>query len=646
MKHHRIQFVIVLLMISLWSQFQIQSQAASQNAPKPTIMLQPSTFEGMFDLYQDNRNQGVGNYITVDFLLTAYRLLLSDVLTDVETRIIHPNLTELVNGMLKQILLLPMDQPDARTACAYLSVLQNLLNSETAQTGLPPQIKSLVDTELENIRNHAGVLLSPVMAIKEDYSQYVPRGKYTATENQKRYFMAMMYAGRMGFYVRESRATGVTPELADMHAGAAVLLSQTIARHEDMKKRYDGIARFLNFWVGPEEDLTVSDYQGAGSGPPSEIRRRLQKMARDAGRLPRIISMPVDPDALKAEGLTLPEATLCFRLIGQRYTPASDMFQHLTGDVVGAFTGKPEPVPYTLSVINGRPVRGFPTVLDVMAALKSPKAQALLLKDQETAYSGYSSQSAQAAKNLSSLLTSRKTDDLSTDNLRLMQLLTTDKNARPEWLNAALGFWIQERHTNVLYAKQSYTAVSKSIGGGTSRGPAALEPALEVYKALLGQIRKISGEIKAVSESRGKSVDEMAISDMVSKIGGFQKSLERIADIANRQAGKSPNSALSQADHDYLNALDHILASFLNGTDHPIVVDIHTEPNSRLVSEVGTGYPLIDTVPLAEKNTAGQVPRGARFTCYEFKQPMDQRLTDEDWRKMLKDGKAVRSLTK
>jgi hypothetical protein len=624
----------------------MQSRAASQNAPTPAAMLQPSKFEGMFDLYQDNRSQGVGNYITVDFLLTAYHLLLSDVLTDVETRIIHPNLTELVNGMLEQMLLLPMDQPEVRTACAYLSVLQHLLNPETAQTGLPPQIKSLVETEMENIRNHAGILLSSVMGIKEDYSQYVPRGKYTATENQKRYFTAMMYAGRLGFYVRESRATGVTPELADTHTGAAVLLSQTIARNEDLKKRYDGIARFLNFWVGPEEDLTVSDYQGAGSGPPTEIRQRLQKMARDAGRLPRIISVPVAPDALKAEGLTLPEATLCFRLIGQRYTPASDLFQHLTGDDAGDFTGKPEPVPYTLAVINGRPVRGFPTVLDVMAALKSRMAQALLLKDQEIAYSGYSRQSAQAAKNLSSLLASRKAVDLSTDNLRLMQLMAADKKARSQWLNAALGVWILERHTNVLYAKQSYAAVSKSIGGGASRGPAALEPAPEVYKALLGQIRKIAGEIQAVSESRGKSGDEMAKSDMASKIGGFQKSLERIADIANRQAGKTPNPALSQADSDYLNALDQTLAAFLNGADHPVVVDIHTEPNSRQVSEVGTGYPLIDTGSPAGNNTAGPVPRGARFTCYEFKQPMDQRLTDEDWQKMIKDGNTVRSLTK
>ncbi|MBF0320470.1 MAG: DUF3160 domain-containing protein [Nitrospirae bacterium] len=58
-------------------------------------------------------------------------------------------------------------------------------------------------------------------------------------------------------------------------------------------------------------------------------------------------------------------------------------------------------------------------------------------------------------------------------------------------------------------------------------------------------------------------------------------------------------------------------------TDMPLVVDVHTEPTTRQVLEVGTGYPI---VVVRDKNL-----RGARFNCYEFKHPINDRLTDESW---------------
>jgi hypothetical protein len=67
-----------------------------------------------------------------------------------------------------------------------------------------------------------------------------------------------------------------------------------------------------------------------------------------------------------------------------------------------------------------------------------------------------------------------------------------------------------------------------------------------------------------------------------------------------------------------------------------MAVDIHTDPNSGMVVEEGIGFPR--TVNRKEL-------RGARFDCYEFKQPMEKRLTDEGWVEMLQSGVRPRSIT-
>jgi hypothetical protein len=66
-----------------------------------------------------------------------------------------------------------------------------------------------------------------------------------------------------------------------------------------------------------------------------------------------------------------------------------------------------------------------------------------------------------------------------------------------------------------------------------------------------------------------------------------------------------------------------------------LVSDVHTEGNTKLVLEEATGY--IKTMVVACKTPDGKIHLavGPVFSYYEFKQPMDSRLTDQEWRKML-----------
>ena len=78
-----------------------------------------------------------------------------------------------------------------------------------------------------------------------------------------------------------------------------------------------------------------------------------------------------------------------------------------------------------------------------------------------------------------------------------------------------------------------------------------------------------------------------------------------------------------------------------NDTDDKmaIVADVHTDPNSGQVLEEGIGdpYHIFVVVPIDGRLT---VTKGSAFSYYEFKQPMDDRLTDEKWQDMLTNNKA------
>jgi len=201
-------------------------------------------------------------------------------------------------------------------------------------------------------------------------------------------------------------------------------------------------------------------------------------------------------------------------------------------------------------------------------------------------------------------------------------LLTTPEAATR--LNTALGLWIATRHLLLLYAKQSYTVAEKSLTLAPPRTAAALEPAVEVYDALLATlaqvVRALEGHTAGARLARFTEVVQhlRALASKTQQTGGWLREPEDIA---------------------YVNELDQRLKGILTTTDAPLVVDLHTEATSQRVLEAGLGAPLVVTV--------GQEPalRGARFHCYEFTQPLAQRLTDAAWQAMLKAGQAQGSLS-
>src|SRR5262249_46587309 len=198
-------------------------------APSTRTTFQTTPYEGMFQLYGVNRQEGIGNYITVDFILTAYSLFVQDLFTAMEEETLYPTLRDLIATLVTTLQQQESQPPEHSLALAYVAVLHTLL-----QPGVPPpqEITSQVQAELALINAHQGIAPSAITGVREDYSQYVPRGHYTRSETLQRYFRALMYAGRVGFVLQESKATEVSAALAERHTAAALLLSRMIVEQD------------------------------------------------------------------------------------------------------------------------------------------------------------------------------------------------------------------------------------------------------------------------------------------------------------------------------------------------------------------------------------------------------------------------------
>src|SRR5262249_53136977 len=108
----------------------------------------------------------------------------------------------------------------------------------------------------------------------EDFSQYVPRGHYTRSEVLKKYFVGMMWFGRLTFLLkghpnhgRRGEALVSVPEAKNQTIAASlitkVLKEATLA---DGRKAYDVWERIYvvtSFDVGLDDDLGVAEYHAA-----------------------------------------------------------------------------------------------------------------------------------------------------------------------------------------------------------------------------------------------------------------------------------------------------------------------------------------------------------------------------------------------
>jgi hypothetical protein len=336
--------------------------------------------------------------------------------------------------------------------------------------------------------------------------------------------------------------------------------------------------------------------------------------------------------------------TMGMRFMGQRFIPDSYVFSELVGPHY-KYTGKSpdDQLPFTAGSTLAGIIRVFPRGLDIMhSMLNSSLARDLVTQAGDANYSNYNENLTKLKEEFDMLGPKDWNKNLYWSWLySLKPLVEKYGNGYPTfmqtepWLNkeltTALASWSQLRHDTILYAKQSYTPgemMAPPPPPPPPPVPGYVEPVPQFYNRLL-----------ALTNMTYVGLSDMKILDGSSKyrLEQMKSGLQALVVISQKELqGKE----LSEKDIDFINHFHEWVDEVVSGYEDEakkttIVADVHTDSNSGQVLEEGTGY--VKLIVVAFKVPDGRIVLGAGpvFSYYEFKQPLNSRLTDDAWRVLL-----------
>lgn len=621
------------------------SPAATNLLIENGFVVVPTTYEKeFFSLYERNRYEPVPLLITTDSILHNYHLFFDHLLRVVETEKLAPELKELNKAMLvraqKQYQELKGTDWEnaARRTVGFFAVGGKLLDPGVP---VPSEVKYEVENELVLIENHQGVAVSPLMnmgvsgdsgdLLQEDYSQYIPRGHYERTDLLKAYFKSMMWYGRMTFRMNNEDETK-----------SAVLITLAINQEEN-RQLWDKIYATTNFFVGKSDDISYEQFKelideiyGTSASLQTVVTgsEKWNNFLAAAGELapPAINSMPLINATSPVER---ENETKGFRFMGQRFTLDASVFQRLL-------------YPEVMENSRGE-MRVLPRALDIPAVMGSEEAYDILQATGETGYRNYPENLAEMKAYAAGLNKETWTQNLYWNWLYTLMPLTWEKpDGYPSFmrnsawarkdLNTYLGSWTELKHDTILYAKPVYAEAGG--GGGDIDDRGYVEPNPELYARLASLVKMTSSGLQA----RGllNERDQESLLRMETLVLALKT-------IAEKELSNTPltdeeydliRSYGGQLEHFWLEALrdegiDHRSAIF----DRPaaLVADVANNPGGGQVLEEATGnvYEIYAVVPVDGKL---RIAIGGVYSYYEFPWPLNDRLTDTRWHKMINDG--------
>jgi hypothetical protein len=621
-----------------------QRQLLSKNG---FVVLSPKTgeYREFYQIYEFGRYEGGPVFITTDSVYHVYHLIFDKMLRDLERDYFITTLNSLTSTMLntsyQQYGTLegtPLEEP-ARRNVAFFAVAAQLLGLPDS---VPAEVTDLVNAELALINAAGGPQISPIwdrpdlpadQKLIEDYSQYIPRGHYTRSEELKKYFRAMMWYGRLTFRLRD-----------DFETRRALLMTQTL-RTATASDGTPAITLWQNiyeptvFIVGKADDLSFFEYgalMDAVFGPNADPKSFADE-AKFAAFIEGAKTLP--PPQVNSMWVWIWEdtqqATKGFRFMGQRFTLDAYVFGQVIWRKVGT-EQKP---------------RGLPKALDFFAAQGSTEAYNILKGMGETDYANYDTQLAKVQKEISALQTDSWTQNLYWSWLYSLQPLIVPKDARypafmqtQAWtrkdLQTALGSWTELKHDTILYAKQ----VMAEMGGGGAEQPphSYVEPNPEAYARL-----------QALAAMTRDGLQQRGILSDTTK-GNLENLISELQFLQRISEAEMNGTEISTDDYWHMNfwggtleAITLAAADAEPGGGRPIledqkaalIADVATglAPDGSLVAlEEAIGQPTIIYVVLPGQPT--RVGTGAVYSYYEFPVAVSGRMTDEQWQAMLAAG--------
>ena len=601
-------------------------------------------FREFYQVYESGRYNEMPMFVTTDSVFHVYHLIFDKMLRDLETTYFIADLKSLTTTMLaastaqyQSLRGSPLEEPALRNL-AYFAVADRLLGLSDQ---FPAEANNLVEAELALINAAGGPTYSPIwdrpdlapeMRLIEDYSQYIPRGHYTRSEDLKMYFKAMMWYGRLTFR-----------QVDDFETRRALLLVQALrsaaaSSGSSAVALWQAIYEPTVFIVGKADDLGYIEYgalsdQVFGSNPDLNkfadpaLFTNFQLLAKNLPP-PQVNSMWVWINQDK------PTVTKGFRFMGQRFT----LDEYVFGQVIWREVGTLE-----------KP-RGLPKGLDFFAAMGSAEAYSILTELGEPNYENYAAQMSKVKGEVAALGTDSWTQNLYWSWLYAFQPVIAPKgSAYPPFmqtqawvrkdLQTALGSWTELKHDTILYAKQ---VMAEMGGGGPPEAPHGyVEPNPEAYARLLALAQM----------TRDGLLSRNLLSDLTrGNLDNLISQLEFLKDISQRELN---GGAITDEEYWQIQYWGGTLEQFTlmaADTTGDMSRDL-SDQKAALVADVATGTDDLQTLVVLEEavgqptpiyvilpDSPWRVALGAVYSYYEFTVPPSGRLTDEAWQAQVEAG--------
>lgn len=623
------------------------SPEAQQGLVQNGFVVLPGFHQEFFMLYEFNRYDGMPNFVTTDAMLHNYHLFFNHLLKTVEEEELAPELKALNKGMVEaserqyEELKKTAWAEAARRNLAFFTVGSRLLDP---QTPIPKSVRKEVQAELKLIEGQqAGMQISPVMSIgqkadvleslKEDYTQYIPRGHYTRSDNLKAYFKNMMWYGRLTFRLKNEDETR-----------SAVLMTLALKEKGNLAA-WDKIYQASNFFVGQSDDLGYNQYEALlqkiygkdlQASQLATDDKKWQAFMQAAGKLkgPSLNSIPIFDATIQPDR---EREIKGYRFMGQRYTIDADIFQRLIYREVGENKAGER--------------RVLPKGLDIPAAMGSSEAASILKQMGEYDYQNYPENMGKLQKHIAGLKAETWQQNLYWSWMYTLAPLSIEKPQgypsfmlNQAWqrkgLNTYLGSWTELKHDTILYVKQVYAECGGGIDAVDDRG--YVEPEPHVYARLASltamtreglQSRNLLNERDAESLERMEKLALALKTISEEELQGKSLSDEEYELI--RSIG-------AQLEHFWMETLrdqskDISRNDLLNSNPAMLVADVATAPPDKVLEEA-TGY-IHNIYAVVPVEGSLRIAKGGVYSYYEFPWPAADRLTDQKWRQMIENNK-------
>jgi len=623
------------------------------------MAITPGTSKEFYPVYEANRYSLIPNFVTVDSIMHTYHLMFDSILKNLEQDSLASASQKLTADMTTASLLQyqqysadPELEPAAKRNLAFFAVAAKLFNSNYT---IPDTVKPEVDAELALINAHTETFaVSPVLAIgfsdtnsldnvKEDYTQYIVRGHYTATEQLQNYFMAMMWLGRMTFLSKDKTTVQ-----------SALLMTNTMKTNAALFSEWEGVYAPINFFVGKADDLTFYEYlavynsiYGNGAFAPSGTQFDQFWAAIKKLPTPQINSIPIYDANIQPD---IAAATAGFRFMGQRFTVDAMIFQNLIYRDVTEKT-------------NGDRLM-FPTSLEVPAAMGNQTAVSLIKSNTDFyTYPNYEAQMTKMQQAVIGIDQAKWTQNLYWSWLYTLNGMTgkapqgypdfmrTDKWAAKE-LNTYVASWTELKHDTILYSKQVMAEAGDS-GPVDVDDRGYVEPNTSVWQRLLALVQMTRSGLESRSLITSTAESDCNSSTITVKqreycnLSQLETTVQQLLTISGKELQEQ---ALTDEEYSYIKFIGSDLESmFLNTldpgadlyaalNDNPamLIADVASAPGQAL--EEATGY-VNNIYVLVPVDGQLRVAKGPVYSQYEFKVAAADRMTDADWRTMLAAGK-------